>query len=221
MPTLLAESGANGNNQSFTVSAGTSRRGIAAFSLEYNSIPTVSATLGGVSLTLIDTAVSNGGAGQENAVFVFDIKETDFASIGTGAKVLAFTVTGGSGNQGGQSFFSHVDDADQGALVVTKASAGTVNVNPAAGSAYVVAISNINHTGVTATASSPSGAAIFFDQADGGGDLRAAGLSAASVAAGSVAATITWSGGSRPAIAAVVIEDAGGAASGLLLRRRR
>lgn len=213
MPSLLGQSGATGLSNAFTIVSGSNRRGVAVLSTEYNSAGTVTASMGGVSLTLVATAVSAAGGGTEQAVYVFDITEADFATMGNGSKTLTFSVVGGS-YQGHHSLFSHWSDAGADALSVATAgstvssTSATVNVSPAAGSAAVVGLCAHNNAATSSTAG--SGYTLFYDAGDGGGDSRGVAQFNASASAGSQACDIAIPL-TRWAIAGVVFEhNAGG-----------
>ena len=199
-----------------TVPGGSNRIGLFSLSFEFTAAPTsVTATLDGETLTPIASSASGDSGGFEQAEYTFYADEALLATIGTGAKALVFSITGGAGHQGFSSKSQFIVDAAQSAPVGTTGGAtggGTASatVNPAGANAVVVAFVSSNNAGGTSTAG--SGYTLDYDAASAGGDGRGITQHQDDPATGSQACDLTLPSSTRWAMVAVVVENAAGAA---------
>lgn len=221
--TLLAVNGAAVNSSSFTVSAGTSRMAIASYHLESSTVPTsVSATLGGTAITALGSIDSSSGI---ESTYVFFINEATLTTIGTGAKTLVFTETGGAGFQGKSSGLIQYDGAAQTTpLFNTNFSAG--DSSPSAAVTFLAAGGAIagfltqNNIGVT-TADNGSGVTIDYDAASGTADNRAVVCHKLGASSGSQSVSLTIGASTQYALLVVGVEASGAAASPTLPQLER
>lgn len=211
----LGSNGGNGSNNSFTVVAGSNRMAICTCHIEADTTnpSSVTATLGGQSLTALSGSPGSTGAPTSNNVYSFYGDETLLAGIGTGAQTLDFTINGGAGIQGVQSTFIHFSGCSQSAPSFASATntSGTpsVNVSPAATGAAVVGVMQHNNSG--ATTSGGSGYTVAYDSGVSG-DARTFLEYKISGASGSQAVDASMSS-TRWVMGGIVIEENAGSSA--------
>lgn len=185
---FLSGSGASGSgNATVTVPASSganARIGIFCVPFECTTAPTsITATLNGISLTLVNSTVSSTGV---EGVYVFYANEATLVSIGTGSQVFASTVTGGTGLQGFQKMWAFFDGRSQSAptsaVFNNTGTPITGSVTAAGTGADIVGAVGLNNAGVTTAG---TGYTSVYIAADGGGDAQAGLEYQANVAAGS------------------------------------
>lgn len=195
--TVPASSGAN------------QRIAVLSFSIEYSVVPT--SVVGNLSGTSLRAGTSSASTSGIEAIYGFYLNEADLIAIGTGAKSLTFTVTGGGGNQGRQSQWAFFDGRSQSAPVWTTnfgnatSTSASVNVTAAANGADIYGAACADSGGIIIPS---AGFTATYNALDGGSDAAAVAMYQPNVIAGSYAPGYTNTLGPSWAFFGVSLEAA-------------